>query len=178
MTTLGLAETGMPRAQVALNFRTGWLSHFKVALSSAGGAAIILAAFELLQRQPQAGFALLAQWGPWPFIALIGLAFLGRFLSRMNDTVQAAFTSMVDSGQQQASASGRQADALTKLAEQGGEQARETHRLAMFAAQESQNVYERLDRQDEVLNSVAHSVNAVLKHVRGEVAGGTNANGS
>jgi len=48
----------------------------------------------------------------------------------MNDTVQTTFSSVVEGVQQQAHASGRQADALTELAKQGGRQAEEVRRLA------------------------------------------------
>jgi len=161
VTTLGLGGISMsaiPRGEAAVSFRGGWLKHLRIGLSSAGGAAVILAAFELLQRQPQAGFTLLAQWGPWPFIALLGLMFLGRFLSRMNDTIQTTFSSVVEGVQQQAHASGRQADALTKLADQGGRQAEEMERLTIFAAQGVNGLYERMDQQDNVLQDLARSI--------------------
>jgi hypothetical protein len=170
VTTLGLSEAAIPRAQVALGFRGGWLKHVRVALSSAGGAAIVMAIFELLQRQPTEGFRLLNVWGPWPVVVLVGVAMLGRFLSRMNDTVQTAFTAVVSSVQDQAQASSRQADAsdrqataLTRLAEQGGQQAEEVRRLAIYAAQEFPSVYERFDRQDAVLQKVTEAVNRLVE---------------
>lgn len=166
MTTLGLGSE-IPHAQVALGFRNGWVSHIKVALSSAGGAAVILAAFELLQRQPQAGFTLLAQWGPWPFLALLLLMFLGRFMSRMNDTIQTTFSSVVDGVQRQAQAGERQADAFTKLADQGGRQAEEVRRLAIYAGRELGSICERLDKQDAVMDKVAVSVQGIHARLSG-----------
>ncbi|MDR3797976.1 MAG: hypothetical protein P4K93_07475 [Terracidiphilus sp.] len=160
----------MSGTEASVSFRRGWLRHLQLGLRSAGGAAIVLAIFELLQRQPIAGFGLLSVWGPWPVVVLVGLAIFGRFLSRMNDTIQAAFTAVVSSVQdqtqassRQADASGRQADALTKLAEQGGQQAEEVRRLAIYAAQEFPSVYERFDRQDAVLEKVTDAVNRLVE---------------
>jgi len=174
VTSLGLGGIGAstaPRGEAALTFRGGWLKHMRIGLSSAGGAAVVLAAFELLQRQPQAGFTLLAQWGPWPFLALLGLMFLGRFLSRMNDTVQTTFSSVVEGVQQQAHASGRQADALTELAKQGGRQAEEVRRLAIYAGRELGSICERLDKQDVVLDKVAASVQGLHARLNGGAQG-------
>lgn len=153
MTVLGLSGS-VPAGEVAATFKSGWLRHIKLALSSAGGIALGMAVFSLLREQPDRGFNLLGQWGPWPVLGLVGLVMGGSFLARINETIGTTFGSVVSSVQQQAQASLLHAEALSKLAEQSGEQARETHRLAMFAAQESQSLYERLDQQDEILNSI------------------------
>ena len=166
MTALGIGLTKSPEGEVAASFRRGWLRHFRVVLSSAGGAAVVLGIFELLQRQPIEGFRLLGAWGPWPIVALVALAFAGRFMSRLSDSLQTTFSALVQSTQQQASASDRQANALTKLAEQGGYQAQEVRRLAIYAAQEFPSVYERFDRQDTVLADLAKAVNQIV--VRGQ----------
>ena len=158
---LGALGNESPKGEAEASFRTGWLRHFRVALSSAGGAAILLALVALLQRQPAEGFRLLGEWGPWPVVGLVALIIVGKSFSRIVDSVQTTFSAIVTSVQQGTRASERQAEALTKLAEQGGEQARETHRLAMFAAQEGQNLYERLDRQDEALTQLARLLDAV-----------------
>lgn len=152
----------MPKGEVAASFRGGWLRHFRVALSSAGGAAVVVGIFELLQRQPIEGFRLLGVWGPWPIVALVALTFGGRFMSRLSDSLQTAFSALVSSAQQQAQASDRQANALSKLADQGGQQAEEVRRLAIYAAQEFPSVYERFNRQDEVLANVADAVNRLV----------------
>lgn len=146
MTTLGLSGS-LPSGEVVVGLRKGWLRYFKLALSSAGGAAAVLAIFTLLERQPVEGFRLLGAWGPWPVVIMLALLLAGGFISRLTDTIGTSFGAIVSSAQQTAGA-------LTRLAEQSGEQARETHRLAMFAAQESQSLYERLDRQDEVLQAI------------------------
>lgn len=162
MTTLGIGLNEVPKGEVAASFRGGWLRHFRVALSSAGGAAVVVGIFELLQRQPIEGFRLLGVWGPWPIVALVALTFGGRFMSRLSDSLQTAFSALVSSAQQQAQASDRQANALSKLADQGGQQAEEVRRLAIYAAQEFPSVYERFNRQDEVLANVADAVNRLV----------------
>jgi hypothetical protein len=162
VTTLGIGLNEVPKGEVAASFRGGWLRHFRVALSSAGGAAVVVGIFELLQRQPIEGFRLLGVWGPWPIVALVALAFGGRFMSRLSDSLQTAFSALVSSAQQQAQASDRQANALSKLADQGGQQAEEVRRLAIYAAQEFPSVYERFNRQDEVLANVADAVNRLV----------------
>ena len=130
---------------------------------------MIVAAIELLERQPRAGFNLLAQWGPWPIVALTLAAILGSFLARLNETVSATFSSIVDSAKEGVQAQGRMADAVTKLAEQGGRQSEEVRRLAIYAAREFPGVYERLDKQDLVLDEVLVAV----KDIQGKLPEGT-----
>lgn len=163
---VGMESTGIPKGEVQATFRSGWIKHFRFALSSAGGAAFILGFFELLQRQPVEGLRLLMAWGPWPLIVLVALALVGRFMSRLSDSLQTTFSAVVQSAQQGAEAQSRTADALTKLADQGGRQAEETRRLSIYAARELNSISERLDRQeevmsrqDEVMSGVAESVN-------------------
>jgi len=158
VTVLGLGQQNLPSGEAEASFRSGWVRHFRLALSSAGGAALVVGFFELLQRQPAESFRLLGQWGPWPVIALVALVLLGSFLSRMNDTVQTTFGSIVSSVQQQAQSSGKTADALSRLAEQGGRQAEEVRRLAIYAGRELGSIGERLDKQDIVLEKLASSV--------------------
>ena len=167
MTTLGLSETAIPRAQVALGFRGGWLKHVRVALSSAGGAAIVLAIFELLQRQPIEGFRLLGLWGPWPIVALVALAFAGRFLSRLNETIQTTFGAVVTTVHQGVDAQIKTADALSRLADQGGRQAEQVERLAIYATQEFPFVYERFDKQDAILTDLQSGVKALCARLDG-----------
>jgi aldehyde:ferredoxin oxidoreductase len=47
---------------------------------------------------------------------------------------------------------------LTRLADQGTREFEQVERLAIYAAQEFPGVYQRLDRQDEVLQELAHGV--------------------
>jgi hypothetical protein len=167
LTHLGLSGA-VPSGEVAASFKGGWLRHFKLVLSSAGGAAAAIAVFSLLEKQPAEGFKLLGQWGPWPVIALVALVLVGGFMSRMNETVSTTFNAVVSgvdrmgrASQMQAEASGKTAEALTKLAEQGGRQHEEVRRLVMFTAQEIPGVYGRLDKQDEVLQQM-HTAMKVL----------------
>jgi hypothetical protein len=149
-----MRDPGASGSEVGVTFRNGWVRHLRVVLSSAGGAAIILALFELIQRQPGDSFQLLTVWGPWPVVGIIGLAILGKFLSRINDSIQTAFSAAVTSVQQGSEAHIKTANALTQLAEQGGRQAQEIQRLAIYAAQEMSRISERMDDQDQMLRSI------------------------
>ena len=167
MTTLGIGLAEVPKGEMAASFRLGWLRHIRIALSSAGGAAVILALFELLQRQPIEGFRLLGLWGPWPIVALVALAFVGRFLSRMNDTIQTTFGAVVTSVHQGVDAQTKTADALSRLADQGGRQAEQVERLAIYATQEFPFVYERFDKQDAILTDLQSGMKALCARLDG-----------
>jgi hypothetical protein len=171
-----LADTS--KGEVAASFRLGWLRHVRVALSSAGGAAIILAVFELLQQQPLEGFRLLGLWGPWPIVALVALAFVGRFLSRMNDTIQTTFGAVVTSVHQGVEAQSKTADALSRLADQGGRQAEQVERLAIYATQEFPFVYERFDKQDAVLQDLQSGMKAICVRLDSRNNGGGDGHGN
>lgn len=155
----------LPSGELAVGMRKGWVRHVRVVLSSAGAAAAVWALADLFERQPREGFALLQLWGPWPIVALVGLGLLGRFMSRMNDTIQTTFAGVAQSAAQNAEAQTKTADALTRLADQNGRQGEEVRRLAIFAAREFPGVYERLDQQDEVLRGQ----NKVLDEISGAV---------
>lgn len=163
-----LTETKSGPTEVSVGFRRGWFRHIRVALSSAGWLAVIVAAIKLLALRPTEGFGLLGQWGPWPIIAIVCVVLLGHFLSRLTDAVQVSFSSMVKSAEAGAAAHNRTADALTQLAEQGGRQAEEVRRLAIYAAREFPSVYERLDRQDEVLSTITAVVHEIRAHQQKE----------
>jgi hypothetical protein len=165
VTALGLGGKEMPEGEVAVGFRRGLIRHFKVALTSAGGAALAWAALELFRTEPRASFALLEKWGPWPVLGIVGLALLGRFMGRMNDTIQTTFTSVVESVSQGVQAQGRMADAVTRLADNGSRQAEEVRRLAIYAGREFPNLYERLDKQDEKQEEKFSQVMASLRGV-------------
>jgi len=167
MTLLGLGGGKSPDGELAVGFRRGWPNRFKLVLSSAGGAAVAFAAAELLEKQPREGFTLLLQWGPWPFIALVALALAGSIMSRLSETVQTTFEAVVKSSQQGAEAQGSIAGALTRLADQGGRQAQQVERLAIYAAQEFPSVYERFDKQDLALGELATLVRSIVIVQRG-----------
>ncbi len=172
MTTLGISPSVAP-SEVGVTFRRGWLQHLKLGLSSAGGAAIVLGLFELLRSQPE-GFRLLTAWGPWPVVVLVALAFLGKFLSRISDSIDSAFGAVVasvrqgaDAQRQSADAQSRTADALSKLAVQGSRHAQEVERLTVYAVQEFPLLHERLDKQDQVLGSLGDSLSEIHTLLRG-----------
>lgn len=152
MGLLGL--TASKPTEVSVGFRRGWFRHIRVAFASAGYLAVIVLAIKMLERQPKEGFGLLVQWGPWPIIVFVFVCIIGSFLSSVNETIRMSLTSLVESGKDGAKAQARQADALSQLAGQGGRQQEEVRRLAIYAAREFPGVYERLDRQDLVLNEI------------------------
>jgi uncharacterized protein YukE len=165
MTVLGLGHVEAP-SEVTGSFRAGWIRHIRVVLGSAGGAALIFGAFELIQKQPGESFKLLGAWGPWPVVALVALVLVGSFLSRINETISTTFAAIVTSSQQQAQSSGKMADAVSRLADQGNKQAQEMQRLAIYAAQEFPGVYERLDRQDKVLDGHGKTLGEIAEAIR------------
>jgi hypothetical protein len=175
MTSLGLNSTGATKAEVALAFRAGWLKHVGVVLGGASGAAIVLGAYQVLRAEPEKAFALLQAWGPVFLVAIVAIFILGKFLDGLNSTVRESFSVVASSVQNSAEAAGRTADALTRLADQGGRQAEQVQRLAIYAAQEFPQVYERFDRQDEALGKLAESVNAIAIHLQAK--GGSDGSG-
>jgi hypothetical protein len=165
VTGMGMGLGSAPSGEVSVSLRSGWLKHLRVVLGSAGGAALVLGILELLQHEPNQGFGLLAAWGPWPVIALFALALLGRFMSRMNDTIQTTFGAVVTSVQQQAAASGKTAEALSRLADQGGRQSEEVRRLAIYAGRELGGISERFDAQDKVLGELGASLRGLHRRL-------------
>lgn len=167
METLGIGVVSTPKGELELGLRRGWVQHLKLALSGAGGAAVVLAAFELLQREPQAGFGLLTSWGPWPIVILvIVIGVFGPFLRRINDTIGSSFEAVVVGVRQGAEAHTKTAEALTKLADQGTRQVLEVERLATFSAQSVPIMLERLDLQDEKLEQHTNTLAEILSELR------------
>lgn len=151
----------VPKGEVAVGFRGGWIRYFRVWLPPAGLVGGAIAGAELLGKQPREGFGLLAAWGPWPFIALVGLGFLGHFLNRLSDTVQSTFGSVVESAQESARAHSRTADALQRVAEQGNRQVEETRRLAIYAGRELTAISERMDGQDAAMQKMSAAMERI-----------------
>lgn len=143
VTILGAAGEAVVGEAAGWISRSGWLKHMGTAITGASGAAIVLGGYEVLTSQPERAFALLQAWGPAFLIAVIALFLIA--------TIRESFSMVASGVQMSATAAGRTADALTRLAEQGGRQSEQVERLAIYAAQEFPGVYERLDRQDDVL---------------------------
>lgn len=151
MTTLDLGLQAAPKTDIQVGFRSGWLKHIGVVIGGASGAAVVLGGYEVLRSQPERAFGLLQVWGPSSLLAMVAILVLGKFLEGLNSTVRESFSIVASGVHSSAEAAGRTADALTRLAEQGGKQAQEVQRLAIYASQEFPGLYERLDRQDEVM---------------------------
>lgn len=169
--SLGLGHASVPSGEVTASFRAGWVKRFRLVLSSAGGAALVLGVFSLFEKQPGESFRLLGAWGPWPVIALVALMLLGSFLSKISEIIQTAFGAIVTSSQRQADSGAKMADAVSQLAEQGGKQVQEVQRLAIYAAQEFPTIYARLDRQDAVLADHGKTLAEIAGTMR-ELVGG------
>ena len=97
---------------------------------------------------------------------MVGLVLVAPFLVGLQDTVRTAFGAIVSNFQLQTVASTKTADALTRLADQGGRQAEEIRRLAIFNAQEFPGIYSRFDKQDEVLQDLSSLVKVLVTRGR------------
>lgn len=170
VTTLNLSGVGPQRVDVQAGFRTGWLRHLKVALGGATGMSVALGAYEVFRSQPDRSFQLLQVWGPAFIVALMALYVAGKFLDGMVAAIRESFGMVAQSVHDSAAATGRTADALTRLADQGGRQAEQVERLAIYAAQEFPGVYERFDRQDEVLREMGRSLKGLHSMLSSEKA--------
>jgi hypothetical protein len=174
LTTLDLGSGATPKAEVRASFRAGWFQNVRVMVYGAGSAALTLGAYEIFRSQPDRSFALLQTWGPAFLVAMVAILVFGKIAEIFVQAMRESFGSLAESVRDSARSGDRTADALTRVADMGGEQARETQRLAMFAAQNSQEVYERLDRQDTVLDGLVESVNAIRAHLCAGPGGGQN----
>jgi hypothetical protein len=150
MTILGLSAITPPKAGLGVDFRAGWLKHVGLAISGASGAAIVIGAYDVLRSQPDRAFALLQGWGPAFLIAMIAYFLIV--------TIRESFSVVAQSVLSSAHAAGRTADALTRLADLNGDQARETQRLATFAAQGTESMLERFDKQDTMLVDLGRNI--------------------
>jgi hypothetical protein len=153
-----LGREGSPTADVKVGFRTGWFRHIGVAIGGASGAAAVLGGYEVLKAQPNQAFALLQGWGPTFLISILAIFVVGKFLDGLQETVRASFNVVAQGVTSSAMASGRTADALTRLADQGGKQHEEVRRLAIYAAREFPAVYERFDQLDAALKELTEGV--------------------
>lgn len=171
---LGLNDDNQPKTSVSLGLRRGWFRHIGVVMGGASGTAVVLAGYEVLRAQPDKAFGLLQSWGPYFFVAILVVLTVGKLLEGMNQNVRESFQVVANAVQSSADAAGRTADALTKLAEQGGRQFQEVQRLALFAAQEFPSVYERFDRQDAMLEKQNQTMGDVAKAVMALTVRGNN----
>jgi hypothetical protein len=119
---------------------------------------VALGAYEVLRSQPNRSFDLLQEWGPAFLVAMLAIAVGGKFLESLVQAIRESFAMVAGSVHDSAAASSRTADALTRLADQGGRQAEQVERLAIYAAQEFPGVYERLDKQDEMLLELGRGI--------------------
>jgi hypothetical protein len=176
METLDLSPESAPRANLKIGFRSGWLKHIGLVIGGASSAAVVLGAFQILSSQPDRAFALLQGWGPAFLIAMLAIVLLGKFLEGLVGVIRESFSSVAAGVQSSAAATGRTADALTRLADQGGKQGEEVRRLALYAAQEFPGIYERFDRQDAAMEKQVKLLSELASSVKELAAWGKNGN--
>jgi hypothetical protein len=160
LTSLNLTGGGRPKVEIDASFRNGWLKQLKFALGSAAGMSVALGAYEVFRSQPDKSFQLLQVWGPAFLIALVGIYVYGQITESQIRATRESFGELAASVR-------ASSEALNRMAEMNGETARETQRLAMFAAQQGQEITERLDRQDEVLSGLAQGQAELAQAVKG-----------
>lgn len=152
---MGFASTMKhPEGKLNVQVRTGWLrSQIALGFGAGGGVAIVVAVLELVTRAPDQGFALLKAWGPWALVVALAMLLAWKVASQAIGIVRVGVESFMQTSERAAIAGDRQADAMTKLADQGGRSHEEVRRLATYAAQEFPTVYLRLDQQDAMLRA-------------------------
>jgi methyl-accepting chemotaxis protein len=123
--------------------------------------ALAAGAYEVFRNQPDKSFQLLQVWGPAFLVALVGIYVYGRITESQIQATRESFGELAASIRGAVEASAQTAAAMNRMAEVSGETNRETQRLAMFAAQQGQEITDRLDRQDEVLSEIMHSMKGV-----------------
>jgi hypothetical protein len=145
--------------------KTGWFKGALVlGIGAGGGLGLMLEIAQVFGKDPREGFDVLKAWGPWALVVGLVVWLVYQLASKSIDTARDAMNAWVGTAKTQAEASTRTADALTKLAEQGGRQGEEVRRLAIYAAQEFPSLYERFDKQDETLATLVDAVKGL--HVK------------
>jgi len=163
------AASHLPSGNARLTMsRSWWKLTVAISLGTGMVLSIVAVVFEFAQRYPTETFALLRQWGPWLLIITLCLVLLSNLLNKgieggltvFRESTQAQMAS-AEAQKASAEAQGRTADAMTRLADQGSKQAEEVRRLSIYAAREFPNVYDRFDKQDAVLGTVARGIEAL-----------------
>ena len=122
-----------------------------IGIGAGGSLAVVGGLLKLLGDDPKEGLGLLKAWGPWALVVALAMLLAWKLSTQAIGVVKVGVESFMRTSERQAVASEGQALALTKLADQGGRNAEEVRRLAIYAAQEFPSVYARLDKQDAML---------------------------
>jgi hypothetical protein len=139
------------RMRVAV--KTGWFKGFlALGLGAGGGMAVALSVTQVFAHDPREGFDVLKSWGPWAMVVGLVVFLVYQLASKSIDAARDGMNAWVGTARTQAEASTRTADALTRLAQQGGQSAEEVRRLNIYAAQEFPSIYARFDKQDDKLD--------------------------
>ena len=170
MTSLNLNGAVAAKAELGASLQPAWLKHVGLAISGASGTAVVIGAYEVIKAQPDQSFKLLQVWGPIFIVAILIVAVAGKLGGELIQAIRESFSMVATSVHDSAEASGRTADALTRLADQGGRQAEQVERLAVYAAQEFPRVYERMDEQDKDLKDLLSGVKGLHSMLSNEKA--------
>jgi hypothetical protein len=163
MSLLSAATAHAPTSsRVKIVFQRSWFKGVMVFSFGVGTVlAIVMATFQMLQKQPAEAFSLLKSWGPWFLIAGLAMYLFTQLMSEGIQGVRESFKESTAAQLASAEAQGRTADALTRLADQGSRSADEIKRLTMYAAQEFPSIYGRFDRQDVELEKITSALIAL-----------------
>ena len=159
---MAMTSTMKPDGKLELHLSGGRLKGMLVlGFGAGGGIAAGWGLLELVSHDPKEGFALLKAWGPWALVVALAMLLVWKVATQAIGIVKVGVEAFLHTSERQATASEGQAQALTQLAAQGGRNAEEVRRLAIYAAQEFPSVYARLDRQDAMLASNHEATMAV-----------------
>jgi hypothetical protein len=161
-----VAELKHPEGKLKLRVKTAWLRGLLVLGAGAGGSmALGLGVIQALAKNPGEGFGLLKAWGPWALIVGFVVWVIWKIVVEAISVVRDGMNAWVKTAEKGADAQTRTADALTKLADQGGRSAEEVKRLTVYAAQEFPCVYQRFDAQDAMLKQSNDALVALTQSV-------------
>ena len=145
--------------RLRMKIKTGWFKGALVlGIGAGGGLGLMVELSQVFAHDPREGFDLLKSWGPWALVVGLVVWLVYQLASKSIDTARDAMNAWVGTAKTQAEASTRTADALTRLAQQGGQSAEEVRRLNIYAAQEFPSIYLRFDKQDDALDEIKSAV--------------------
>jgi hypothetical protein len=148
---LGLGHERGSGTEVRVGLRKGGLRYVSVALGGVGVVTLLLGLLRVLEANPADAFDLLRAWGPNFFIALMVTLLLGGMLGGL-------LTQLMETSRDGVAAQQRMAEAMSQIAQKDDRQAEEVRRLAVYAGRELGAIAERMDRQDDVMQQVAASL--------------------
>lgn len=133
--------------EVRVGLRRGLFQYVTVALGGVGVVSLTLAVLRLFQANPEESFALLRSWGPNFLLAVVVVV-----------AVRGVLDQLIEISRDGVQAQRQMAEAMTQIAAKDDRQAEEVRRLTVYASRELGVIGERMDKQEEVMQKVAASV--------------------